>query len=139
MKRRLLFFTGLAIIMAGMASCTKDLDRLPTNALTAEQVYKDALGYKLAFAKIYGSFALTGNSGAGSGDIQGIDPGSSDFYRLYWKAQELTTDEAVITWGDAGIQDFHNMNWSSGNPFLEGLYYRCMYQITLANDFISQA
>ena len=139
MKRRLLFFTGLAIIMAGMASCTKDLDRLPTNALTAEQVYKDALGYKLAFAKIYGSFALTGNSGAGSGDIQGIDPGSSDFYRLYWKAQELTTDEAVITWGDAGIQDFHNMNWSSGNPFLEGLYYRCMYQITLANDFIRQA
>ena len=59
--------------------------------------------------------------------------------RLYFQAQELSTDEAVIAWGDAGIQDFHNMNWSSSNPFLQGLYYRCYYQITLCNDFIRQS
>lgn len=142
MKKRILFFIELAIISSGMmVSCTKDLDRLPTNALTADQVYRTPLGYKLAMAKVYGSFALTGNNGTSAqvGDIQGIDQGTSDFYRLYWKAQELTTDEAVVSWGDAGIQDLHNMNWSSGNQFLEGLYYRSMYQITLANDFIRQA
>ena len=51
----------------------------------------------------------------------------------------MSTDEAVISWGDAGIQDFHNMNWSSSNPFLQGLYYRCYYQITLCNEFIRQS
>jgi hypothetical protein len=123
-----------------LASCSKQLDLLPTNDVTSTMVYKDATGYKQAFAKVYASFALTGNNGpAGNGDIQGIDEGTSDFLRLYWKAQELSTDEAVVSWGDPGIQDFHNMNWSASNPMLTGLYYRSYYQITLANDFIRQA
>ncbi|MEB0250154.1 RagB/SusD family nutrient uptake outer membrane protein, partial [Mucilaginibacter sp. 5B2] len=103
-------------------------------------VYTSAEGYKQVFAKVYGSFALTGNQGpAGNGDVQGIDEGTSDFLRLFWKSQELSTDEAVIAWGDVGIQDFHNMNWSPANPFLKGLYYRSLYQITLANEFIRQS
>lgn len=134
---------NIYIILAALitlVSCTKDLDRLPTNETTADQVYSTAQGYKQAFAKVYGSMALTGNNGpAGNGDIQGIDEGTSDFLRLFWKAQTLSTDEAVVGWGDAGIQDFHNMNWSADNPFIVGLYYRCFYQITLANDFISQS
>jgi len=129
---------GLA---AGMlVSCTKNLDLTPTNDVTAATVYSTAAGYKQAFAKVYGSFALTGNSGpAGNGDVQGIDEGTSDFFRLYWKAQELSTDEAVVAWGDPGIQDFHKMNWTSDNPMLKGVYYRSAYQITLCNDFINQA
>jgi hypothetical protein len=123
-----------------MVSCSKQLDLLPKNDVTSNTVYKNAAGYKQAFAKVYASFALTGNNGpAGNGDIQGIDEGTSDFLRLYWKAQELSTDEAVVSWGDPGIQDFHNMNWSASNPMLTGLYYRSYYQITLANDFIRQA
>ena len=123
-----------------MVSCNRQLDLLPTNDVTSNLVYKDAAGYKQAFAKVYASFALTGNNGpAGNGDIQGIDEGTSDFLRLYWKAQELSTDEAVTAWGDPGIHDFHNMNWSSSHPMLTGLYYRSYYQITLANDFIRQA
>jgi hypothetical protein len=137
------FFKTIIIggVLAGtVASCTKDLDRLPTNDITSETVYSTAQGYKQAFAKVYGAFALTGNTGpAGNGDIQGIDEGFSDFLRLYWNAQELPTEEAVIGWGDAGLPDFHNMNWSANNPFLQGLYYRSFYQITLANDFIRQA
>lgn len=140
MKKNLyiiLFAVGIALTAV---SCKKNLDLLPTNDVTSETVYQTPLGYQQAFAKVYGSFATTGNAGpAGNGDIQGIDEGTSDFLRLFWKAQELSTDEAVISWGDAGIQDFHNMNWSSQNPFLEGLYYRSLYQITLANDFIRQA
>lgn len=121
-------------------SCTKKLDLFPTNDITSEVVYSTAAGYKQVLGKVYGSFALTGNQGpAGNGDVQGIDEGFSDFYRLFWKAQELSTDEAVITWGDVGIQDFHNMNWTSNNSFLTGLYYRCMYQITLCNEFIRQS
>jgi len=127
---------GLSI---GLTACTNKLDLLPTNDITAAQVYGTPAGYKIAFAKVYGAFATTGNQGPNSGDIQGIDAGFSDFFRLFWKAQEVTTDEAVIGWGDAGLPDFHKMNWSANNPFLKGLYYRSFYQITLANDFIRQS
>ena len=58
---------------------------------------------------------------------------------MFWKAEELSTDEAVISWGDVGIQDFHHMNWTANNSFLTGLYYRSMYQITLSNEFIRQS
>lgn len=134
---KIVFASAVSVIV--MASCSKSLDLLPTNDVTSASVYKTATGYKQAFAKVYASFALTGNAGpAGNGDIQGLDEGTADFLRLYWKVQELSTDEAVVAWGDPGIQDFHNMNWSASNPMLTGLYYRSYYQITLANDFINQ-
>jgi hypothetical protein len=129
----------VAIAISTFSACTKKLDVSPTNDVTADVVYKTPQGYKQALAKVYGAFALTGSNGPGSGDVAGIDPGTSDFFRLYWKAQELTTDEAVVAWGDPGIQDFHNMNWGSSNPMLEGLYYRSMYQISVANEFIRQS
>ena len=144
MKQKI-FQAGLFAI-AGLflfQSCTKKLELAPTNDVTADVVYATPAGYKQVLAKVYGAFALTGNIGPAAptgfpGDIQGIDEGFSDFYRLFWKAQELTTDEAVIAWGDAGIQDFHNMNWGTNNNFLRGLYYRSLYQITLSNDFIRE-
>ncbi len=135
---KIILTTG--IICGSLVSCNKDKILSPNDAVTSVQVYSTPDGYKQALAKVYGSFALTGNSGpAGSGDIAGIDEGTSDFFRLYWCAQELTTDEAVISWGDPGVPDLHAMNWSSSNAILTGLYYRCMYQITLCNDFITQS
>ena len=141
MKRNIFKIMIAAGIFTGsLASCSKKLDLLPTNDVTAAQVYSTSAGYTAAFAKVYGSYALTGNTGpAGNGDIQGIDEGTSDFVRLYWNAQELTTDEAVCAWGDPGVPDLHAMNWSASNPILTGLYYRSYYQITLCNDFINQA
>ena len=128
------------IFAGSFSSCSKKLDLLPTNDITAAQVYSTSAGYTEAFAKVYGSYALTGNTGpAGNGDIQGIDEGTSDFVRLYWNAQELPTDEAVCAWGDPGVPDFHAMNWTATNTILAGLYYRSYYQITLCNDFINQA
>ncbi|WP_158826663.1 RagB/SusD family nutrient uptake outer membrane protein [Mucilaginibacter lacusdianchii] len=144
MKKNSIKIYMLAGLLAVSAvSCKKDLDLLPTNDVTASTVYSTAAGYKQALAKVYGSYALTGNKGPagddGTKDIQGIDEGTSDFYRLFWQAQELPTDEAVIAWGDAGLPDFHNLSWSSSNQFLKGLYYRSIYQITLCNDFIRQS
>lgn len=141
MKKMILKTSLYALVgVLALQSCTKKLDLSPTNDVTSESVYSTAAGYKQVLAKVYGAFALTGNDGpAGNGDVQGIDEGFSDFFRLFWKAQELSTDEAVIAWGDAGIQDFHNMNWTSNNSFLTGLYYRSLYQITLANEFIRQS
>ena len=137
-----LYKVGLTLSFVAIlfGACVKKLDVLPTNDITADVVYSSVDGYKKAFAKVYGAFALGGNNGAnGGGDIQGIDGGFSDFFRLYWNAQELSTDEAVVAWGDAGLPDFHKMNWSANNQFIKALYYRSFYQITVANDFIRQA
>ena len=144
MRKKSVQTSVVLLVFILIQSCTKDLELTPTNDVTSETVYATPAGYKQVLAKVYGSFALTGNIGpaapAGTpGDVQGIDEGFSDFYRLFWKAQELSTDEAVISWGDVGIQDFHNMNWTSNNSFLTGLYYRCLYQITLCNDFIRES
>jgi len=144
MKKNILKIIFLIPAFGFLVSCNKDLNRVPTNDKTADQIYSTFSGYQEAFAKVYGAYALTGNIGPANstpdgGDIQGIDEGFSDFLRMYFQAQELPTDEAVIAWGDIGIQDFHNMNWSSDNPFITGLYYRCYFQITLCNEFLRQS
>ena len=131
--------TMTALASAALVACNKDLNRYPSNATTANQVYSTVSGYKEALAKVYGAFALTSSSGPGNSDLGGIDAGTSDFVRLLWDAQELSTDEAVCAWNDPGVPDFHNINWTSGNVILDGLYSRCLYQITVANSFITNA
>jgi ABC-type sulfate transport system substrate-binding protein len=101
---RVLSLSAATLLVA--PSCTKDLDRAPTYDVSSDVVYKDAAGYKTQLAKAYAGFALTGSQGpAGNPDIKGIDEGTSDYIRQYWSAQELTTDEAVIGWGDPGVPD----------------------------------
>lgn len=132
---------GLAVLtcVACLSSCTKELNRNPPNTLTPTNALSNAAGYKTFLAKVYGSFALTSSTGPGNTDLAGIDAGTSDFLRLYWNAEELPSDEAACIWNDPGVQDFHNMNWTSGNVILLGLYVRSIYQITVANQFIAQS
>jgi hypothetical protein len=97
----------LLIAATLLVSCHKDLDRFPPNTTTSEILYSTEQGYRSVLAKMYGSMALTGNVGpAGAGDVAGIDEGTSDFLRLFWMAQELSTDEAVVAWNDPGIRIF---------------------------------
>lgn len=126
---------GLGLTLS-LASCHSDLDRLPTNDQTAGDIFSDPLATKQALAKVYGAYALTGN-GSG-GDIQGIDEGSSDFLRNFFNLQELSTDEVITAWTDDGLPDLHNLNWSSSNAFVKGLYYRSLYQVKLASDFLAK-
>ncbi len=132
------------ITTLGFVSCSKELNKVPTNDVTASKVYSTPDGYRSGLAKVYGSFALTGNSGGtGNPDISTqiiSDEGNSDFLRMYFNLQEITTDEAAWTWqNDAGIQGLHEMSWSSINPIINGLYYRSFFQIALCNDFIRQS
>ncbi len=142
MKKLFLQSTLVLVVAAVFTSCLKDLDRQPTNDTTSQTALADFQGYQASIAKVYGAYALTGNAGpAGNGDVQGIDEGTSDFLRLYWWVQEITTDEAVVQvgWNDPGIHFFHSMNWSTDNVILKGLYYRSFYQINLANEFLRQS
>jgi starch-binding outer membrane protein, SusD/RagB family len=140
MKKLMFLKALLPTLIVLLISCNKQLERFPPNSLTSKDVYASEAGYFSVLAKVYGSMALTGNAGgAGQGDVAGIDEGTSDFLRLFWKAQELSTDEAVVAWNDPGIQDFHNMNWAPANPMLKGLYFRCIYIVTLSNEFIRES
>ena len=124
------------IIVSIVSSCTKNLDRTPINTTIATNVFSNADSTKLALAKVYGAFALTGSTGSGSSDLGGIDAGNSDFLRLYWNAQELPTDESICAWGDPGVSDMNYISWNSSNTILTGLYSRSVYQVTVATSFL---
>lgn len=134
-----LMLTGAVIV--ALASCSKKLDLFPQNDLTSETTYATAAGYKAVLAKVYAGLATTGNAGpAGASDIQGLDEGSqSPFIRGFFNCQELPTDEAVVSWNDQTIKDFHNLSWSSSDPFLYGLYSRLVYNVMLANEYLREA
>lgn len=144
MKHNFFKIAGIAMLLgASITSCTDDLNLTPTNDVTSDVVYSTPLGYKQSLAKIYGTLALTGNSGpAGASDVfyPGYDEGqNTDFFRGFWNAQELSTDEAITAWGDPGVPDFHNLNTTPANLFLHGVYYKSIYQATIVNEFLRQA
>ena len=84
--------------------------------------------------------ALTGQSGpAGQPDIADIDEGFSQFTRMLFNLNELTTDYVVVGWGDPGLPDLHGMYWSSSNDFTEAMYNRLAQEVSFCNSFISNA
>jgi len=125
-----------------VTSCAKKLDLYPQNDLTPATTYATAAGYKSVLAKVYGTLAITGNQGpAGAPDIAGgLDEGSQvAFIRGFFNCEELPTDEAVVAWNDQTIHDFHNLAWTSADPFLKGMYARPIYDITLANEYLRES
>ena len=139
---RLYKFTLAVLFLLGVtASCTKDLDVEPIdpNSKTANNVFNGPEDYKAALAKLYASFILTGQQGpAGNPDISGIDEGFSSYLRVYFNAQELSTDEAVMAWNDNTIKDYHWMTWTASDVFNSALYNRVFYTISVSNEFIRQ-
>jgi len=117
-------------------SCT-DLDLAPESQSVSTIVYSDADSYRNFLAKIYAGLAITGQQGpAGAADIQGIDEGFSSYVRMLFYAQEFSTETTVIGWNDQTIKDFQTHSWSATDVFLNGLYSRLFYQVSLANEFL---
>ena len=133
----ILLFVGVIFVLQ---SCESKLDLKPEDdRLTADVVFDNPESYKQFLAKIYAGISLSGQEGpAGNPDLAGLDEGFSNYLRLYWKLQELTTDEAVIGWNDGTIKDLHSQNWTSGNEFIRTMYSRLLYQIALTNEFLRQ-
>ena len=136
MKRNKVYIWVITLFM--LTACT-DLDVVPENGLPSNLAFTTSDAYRSYLAKVYASFSLTGQDGPnGDSDISIVnDEGFTSYIRAYWKAQELTTDEAVIAWTDAGIRDLHEFSWSSENQFVKVLYYRISLIVSLANDFLS--
>lgn len=125
-----------------LTSCHDDLNQTPIDpdSRTEEDVFANANQAKGALAKLYASLALTGQQGpAGQPDISGIDEGFSQFSRMLFSLNELTTDQAIVGWGDPGLPDLHGLSWSAGNDFTEAMYYRLAQEVSFTNSFISNA
>lgn len=136
--KSLIYIISLSIVV----SCHDDLNQSPIDpdSFTEENVFTSVNEAKGALAKLYASLALTGQNGpAGNPDIADIDEGFSQFSRMLFNLNEITTDHAVVGWGDPGLPDLHGMYWSSSNDFTEAMYYRLAQAVSFSNSFIKNA
>jgi len=114
---------GLMLLLAvavGLSGCDQ-VGTQPKGLASGDNIFQDDGAYESYLAKLYAGLNVTGQSGpAGSADIEGIDEGFSQYVRLWWQMQELPTDEAVITFQDAGgaPQTLQRTNWSSTNGWV---------------------
>lgn len=122
-------------LMIGFSSCVGDLDVKPINPQQTMTLDQNAL-----FNKIYASFCLTGQTGpSGNADIDDMDEGRSEFFRMAWNLNELTTDEAHWIWlTDTGMDEMLHNSYGASAAFSIGLYYRLYFTVTLCNFFLEQ-
>jgi len=144
MKKIQIIKYSLSLCAAALlfTACKKDLDLQPINTNTSDLQYNSLAGYKQVLAKVYGSYSLVSSVGVGTSDVNvpGIDDaGTTDFVRAYWNMQELTTDNAICAWNDGVLQSFHTLSWTSNNKYINALYARSLFQITVCNEFIRNA
>jgi hypothetical protein len=134
---KIFLFIGLFVINQ---SCT-DLDITPQDDddHLATDFYKSEEAYKQSLAGVYSTLALTGLYGPDSSNLQGIDPGTSQYMRTLWYLQNLTVDEAVWSWeGDAGVKDVQRNTWEASNPIILGFFSRAMLMVSLGNEFLHE-
>jgi hypothetical protein len=133
-------FKYLSVFLVLAATACTDLDLSPRSELVPDIVFQDEDSYLQFLGKVYAGLAVTGQEGpAGSADIGGIDEGFSSYVRMLFYAQEFPTETAQVGWDDQTIKDFAYHTWSSDDVFITGLYYRLMYQITIANEFLRES
>ena len=120
-----------------MTSCIDDLKQEPITEVTGQSLYKDFNNYNNLLAKLYGGLAVGGQEGGdGAGDIADIDGGFSNYMRLMYIMQVVTTDEAVIGWNDGTLHEFHKMIWTPTNEFNNAMFYRLYTEIAFTNEFM---
>jgi starch-binding outer membrane protein, SusD/RagB family len=137
-KIKLFAFIGM---MALLTACTDDMNVFPKDddEFTSEDFYAEPSSYKQFLAKVYGGLAVTGQVGpSGNADIQNIDEGFGQYLRGYWQLQELSTDEAMVSWGDPTLPELNTHTWTKDNRFVRAFYSRVFYQIALANEFLRE-
>lgn len=129
---------GLTVLVS---ACTGDLDVNPLdpNINTADAVYSKEENYIKALKKIYSIYAMSGQDGIGSSDIDGLDAGNAQLYRALWNLQVVSTDECINAWPDTWVPEMNELKWTaSGNEAIEGVYQRCMNVVALANDYLAE-
>ena len=119
-------------------SCTGDLDTVPEGPNIELDPYEKASNYPLLVSKIYSGFSHLGLSGPdGDGDIpSSSDAGKSNFLRIYFNMQELTSDESKCAWNDVDEKNYSQTLLTPDNYIGYMMYQRCMLNIVMANEFL---
>ncbi len=122
-----------------LSSCVGDLEVFPLdeNVLSADKAYTTADSYTQALSKIYSVWALSGQDGAGSSDVSGLDAGNTVLFRAWWTLQENTSDATKCAWSDSWVSSINDLTWTTTQvESIEGVYQRCMYIVALTNEFM---
>jgi len=135
-------YLSLFSVLLIFTSCLDDLDVTPDDPLRSdlESFYSKPGAYRQAIAGVYGNLSLTGTNGPGDSNIGGLDAGTSQYGRVYWYMQNLTTDEVIWSYeNDPGVRELQRNIWNAANPIIRGMYARAMAQVAFANDFLRQS
>ncbi|MCL1938007.1 MAG: RagB/SusD family nutrient uptake outer membrane protein [Candidatus Azobacteroides sp.] len=134
-------YLACAVVAAvALNSCMDDLDVIPEDSsIITDEIFKDdPSAYKQNLGKLYAGLSVSGPIDAGSSDIQGLDNGYGQYMRALWLMQEVTTDEAILHWGDIGIPEIGTATWTVGNQFIRAMYLRIAYQARATSEFLNQ-
>lgn len=120
------------VLSLGTTSCVGDLDVEPIDPST--NMTADAEGL---LNKCYANLGMTGQQGSGDDiDVDGSDGGFTGFLRQLFNSNELTTDEAICSWGDDGISSYNFNSYDASHPMLQTFYYRVYFGIDCCNHYL---
>jgi starch-binding outer membrane protein, SusD/RagB family len=145
MKTKIIYkFYFLLASLFILNGCTGDLNVTPgdDDEFLADAFYASPTAYKQALAGIYGNLSLTGTSGAGSSNLQGIDAGTSQYARTILYLQDFPSDEIIWSYeNDEGgaVKAIQRNTWSATNSIALGAFSRMMFSVALANEFLRQS
>lgn len=135
--KKYLLLGGVALGL-GMTSCVGDLDQEPNDP---NLVNTNDPNFKVnSLAICYSSMAVSSIYGFnGNSMVEGIDGGTSAYFRVLFTLQEFCSDELVWIWpndegGSAG--DIVACTWGASNSFCFGAYYRLLGHIAICNQFL---
>ncbi len=133
--KKYLLLGSVALGMGVTTSCVGDLDLEPNDPNQTSQANTTQF-YLGALAKCYSGMAVSGQNGAGSSDISGLDNGTGCYSRALFMMNVFPTDEAIWIWKDAGVIDLVTNTWDASNGNIYGTYSRLYTHISTCNDFL---
>ncbi|WP_442266544.1 RagB/SusD family nutrient uptake outer membrane protein [Tenacibaculum sp. ZS6-P6] len=136
--KKVLFF---AVITLFMLSCTEDLNIIPNDDQTtlSEELFENESAYKEVLAGIYANFSLTGTDGPTTSNLDGIDPGTSQYGRTLLYLQTLTADQMIWSYeNDQGVAEIQRNTWTPQNPIVLGMFERARASVGFVNNFLNE-
>lgn len=136
--KKYLLLGGVALGL-GMTSCVGDLDLEPNDPNLVDTNDPNFKANSLAIC--YSSMAVSSIYGVNGGSmVEGIDGGTSAYFRVLFTLQEFCSDELKWIWpndegGSAG--DINACTWGANNSFCFGAYYRFLGHIAICNQFLA--
>ena len=131
----------LFAIILSLSSCLGDMDtlKLGSTSTLPEESWKEEATYEQYLAKLYASFAVSGNQGPdGYNDISASDQGEATFARSYFTLQEFCTDEVRVAWKSNTLDDIQFLRWGSNNNFVKLMYNRLFMSIAFCNEYLRE-